>query len=114
LDDRDVVIRVSTREPLVAGRLVLLLDGWNELDPSSQARAVRDLKALRRDYPVLNVVVGTRRHAGAASRSLLTPYPNRWGGAGTFVASFGFLPHQQAPARFNQAATFKKIPRPPS
>ncbi len=45
------------------GRLVLLLDGWNELDPTSQARAIRDLKALRRDYPVLNVVVGTRRHA---------------------------------------------------
>jgi hypothetical protein len=45
------------------GRLVLLLDGWNELDPASQTRAIRDLKALRRDYPVLNVVVGTRRHA---------------------------------------------------
>ena len=45
------------------GRLVLLLDGWNELDPSSQARALRDLRALRRDYPVLSVVIGTRRHA---------------------------------------------------
>jgi hypothetical protein len=45
------------------GRLVLLLDGWNELDPSSQTRALRDLRALRRDYPILNVMVGTRRHA---------------------------------------------------
>jgi hypothetical protein len=31
------------------GRLVLLLDGWNELDPVSRVRAARDLRALRRD-----------------------------------------------------------------
>jgi hypothetical protein len=45
------------------GRLVLMLDGWNELDPVSRTRAIRDLRALRRDYPNLGVVVGTRRHA---------------------------------------------------
>jgi hypothetical protein len=45
------------------GRLVLMLDGWNELDPSSRTRAIRDLRALRRDYPQLTIVIGTRRHA---------------------------------------------------
>ena len=44
------------------GRLALLLDGWNELDPTSRIRATRDLKALRRDYPLLGIVIGTRRH----------------------------------------------------
>jgi hypothetical protein len=44
------------------GRLALLLDGWNELDPTSRIRATRDLKALRRDYPLLGVVIWTRRH----------------------------------------------------
>jgi hypothetical protein len=44
------------------GRLALLLDGWNELDPASRLAATRYLKALRRDYPLLGIVVGTRRH----------------------------------------------------
>jgi hypothetical protein len=44
------------------GRLALLLDGWNELDPASRVAATRLLKALRRDYPLLGIVVGTRRH----------------------------------------------------
>ena len=44
------------------GRLALLLDGWNELDPASRIPATRHLKALRRDYPLLGIVVGTRRH----------------------------------------------------
>jgi hypothetical protein len=44
------------------GRLALLLDGWNELGPTSRIRAIRDLKALRRDYPLLGIVIGTRRH----------------------------------------------------
>ena len=44
------------------GRLRLLLDGWNELDPNSRISATRLLKALRRDYPILGIVVGTRRH----------------------------------------------------
>jgi hypothetical protein len=43
------------------GRLTLLLDGWNELDPGSRIRALRDLRALRRDYPLLGIVIGTRR-----------------------------------------------------
>lgn len=45
------------------GRLVLLLDGWNELDPASRTRAIHELSALRRDYPQLGIVVSTRRQA---------------------------------------------------
>ncbi|MDP2224789.1 NACHT domain-containing NTPase [Nitrosomonas sp.] len=45
------------------GRLVLMLDGWNELDPGSRTRAIRDLQALRRDYPQIATVIGTRQYA---------------------------------------------------
>ena len=44
------------------GRFALLLDGWNELDPAARVAATRLLKALKRDYPLLGIVVGTRRH----------------------------------------------------
>jgi hypothetical protein len=44
-------------------RLVLLLDGWNELDPASKKRAIHEINALRRDYPLLAVVVSTRHKA---------------------------------------------------
>jgi hypothetical protein len=43
------------------GRLVLLLDGWNELTAEARLRATRDVNALRRDYPMLGVVISTRR-----------------------------------------------------
>ncbi|MEX2166523.1 MAG: hypothetical protein WD852_05815 [Methyloceanibacter sp.] len=45
------------------GRLVLLLDGWNELTPEARLRATRDVKALQRDYPLLGLVISTRRQA---------------------------------------------------
>ncbi|KQK29564.1 hypothetical protein ARD30_16420 [Bosea thiooxidans] len=45
------------------GRLVLLLDGWNELDPTARIAASRLVKALRRDFPLLSIVTSTRRHA---------------------------------------------------
>ena len=44
------------------GRFALLLDGWNELDPAARVAATRLLKALRREYPLLGIVIGTRRH----------------------------------------------------
>lgn len=44
------------------GRFALLLDGWNELDPAARVAATRILKALRREYPLLGIVIGTRRH----------------------------------------------------
>lgn len=45
------------------GRLVLLLDGWNELDPASRIRAEYDLKALRRDFSLISIIISTRRQA---------------------------------------------------
>lgn len=47
------------------GRLVLLLDGWNELDSASRTRAICEFNALRRDYPLLGMAVSTRRQARA-------------------------------------------------
>jgi hypothetical protein len=44
------------------GRFALLLDGWNELDPAARVAATRLLKTLRREYPLLGIVIGTRRH----------------------------------------------------
>jgi hypothetical protein len=43
------------------GRLVLIIDGWNELDPASRRRARAEIDGLRRDYPALNIILSTRR-----------------------------------------------------
>ena len=45
------------------GRLVLLLDGWNELDSVSRQRAKNEIQRLQRDLPGLGVVISTRRQA---------------------------------------------------
>jgi hypothetical protein len=45
------------------GRLVLLLDGWNELDQNSRRRTLGELSSLRRDFPFLRIVISTRRQA---------------------------------------------------
>ena len=45
------------------GRLVLLLDGWNELDRDARRRAATEIKRLRRDFPALGIVISTRRQA---------------------------------------------------
>jgi hypothetical protein len=45
------------------GRLVLLLDGWNELDQSCHRRTLSELSSLRRDYPLLGIAISTRRQA---------------------------------------------------
>ncbi|MCU7869633.1 MAG: hypothetical protein KZQ98_14045 [Candidatus Thiodiazotropha sp. (ex Lucinoma borealis)] len=42
------------------GRLVLILDGWNELDEVSKRRVRNDLKSLRRDFPDIHLVVSSR------------------------------------------------------
>jgi len=42
------------------GRLVLILDGWNELDEASKRRVRNDLKSLRRDFPDIRLVVSSR------------------------------------------------------
>jgi hypothetical protein len=42
------------------GRLVLILDGWNELDVTSKRRVRDDIKSLRRDFPKIRLVVSSR------------------------------------------------------
>lgn len=42
------------------GRLVLILDGWNELDEPSKRRARNEVKSLRRDFPDTRLVVSSR------------------------------------------------------
>jgi hypothetical protein len=43
-----------------SGRLVLLLDGWNELDESSRRRTRLQINELKREYPELQFVVSSR------------------------------------------------------
>lgn len=45
------------------GRLLLLLDGWNELSPAASVQAYRQLQATTRDFPELGVVIGSRPQA---------------------------------------------------
>ena len=45
------------------GRLVLLLDGWNELDSASRQRARSEIQRLQREFSGLGVVISTRRQA---------------------------------------------------
>ena len=47
----------------VHGRLALVLDGWNELDPVSRRRAITEVTQLRRDFPLLELAISTRRRA---------------------------------------------------
>lgn len=53
------------------GRLVLLLDGWNELNPDDSITASRDLQRLKREYPQLGIVVGTRQNARPIDGSIV-------------------------------------------
>ncbi len=55
----------------IHGRLVILLDGWNELDPAARNRLRAELGELRRDYSDLAVVISTRRRM--ADVPLLAP-----------------------------------------
>ncbi|MUV15510.1 NACHT domain-containing protein [Noviluteimonas gilva] len=47
------------------GDLVLILDGWNELDATSRQRARVNIHELRREFPLLRVVVSTRQQTQA-------------------------------------------------
>lgn len=44
------------------GRLVLILDGWNELDAVSKQRVRYDITSLRRDFPDVRLVVSSRHN----------------------------------------------------
>jgi hypothetical protein len=45
------------------GRLILLVDGWNEADSASRTHASRQLNALSRDFPLLSIVIATRQQS---------------------------------------------------
>jgi len=47
----------------VAGRLVLVMDGWNELDTSSRRRLRSEVQGMQRDFPGLGIVMSTRVQA---------------------------------------------------
>lgn len=42
------------------GKLVLILDGWNELNEASKRRVHNDVKSLQRDFPDISLVVSSR------------------------------------------------------
>lgn len=46
-----------------AGRLVLVMDGWNELDATSRKRLRAEIQGMQRDYPSLGIVMSTRVRA---------------------------------------------------
>ena len=54
--------RVHFMQLAYFGRLILLLDGWNELDSDSRKRAIHDLDILQREFPMLGVLITTRSH----------------------------------------------------
>jgi hypothetical protein len=45
------------------GQLALLLDGWNEVSAGARRRLIVELEGLRRDFPLLGVLMSTRRQA---------------------------------------------------
>ncbi|MEZ5637200.1 MAG: hypothetical protein R3E92_08680 [Burkholderiaceae bacterium] len=46
-----------------AGRLVLCMDGWNELDSLSRKRLRSEVQGMQRDFPGLGIVMSTRVQA---------------------------------------------------
>lgn len=57
---------VTTRDILnraEENRLTLILDGWNELDKLERDRAAAEIDDLKLNYPLLRIVISTRRQA---------------------------------------------------
>jgi hypothetical protein len=53
---QDDVLRLAER-----GRVLLLLDGWNELDPAARKKLRVELEQIRHDSPHVRIVITTRR-----------------------------------------------------
>ena len=51
------------RRLAVAGRLVLLMDGWNELAPEQRSFVRHEIEKFRRDYPENPILLATRPQA---------------------------------------------------
>lgn len=45
-----------------SGRLILLLDGWNELDDNGRRRVRAQLNELKREFPDIQFVISSRHH----------------------------------------------------
>lgn len=45
------------------GEVALLLDGWNEVPPAARRRLITEVQALEREYPLLHLVMSSRRQA---------------------------------------------------
>lgn len=60
-------LKSTKREDLMvladSGRLVLVLDGWNELDGASRRRASSEIQRIRRDFADIGIIISTRRQA---------------------------------------------------
>ena len=57
---------ISEREFRTAAQqpgILLLLDGWNELDSASRNRAAAELRELERDLPNISLLIATRKQA---------------------------------------------------
>ena len=54
--NQDDVLRLAER-----GRVLLLLDGWNELDPATRKKLRIELDQIRHDCPYVRIVITTRR-----------------------------------------------------
>ncbi|MBV1910352.1 MAG: hypothetical protein KUG78_13700 [Kangiellaceae bacterium] len=46
-----------------SGKLILILDGWNELDTNTKKSAVVEIKCLRRNYADIRFIISTRKQA---------------------------------------------------
>jgi hypothetical protein len=54
---RDILNRANEN------RLTLILDGWNELNKAARDRAAAEIDDLKLNYPLLRIVISTRRQA---------------------------------------------------
>jgi NACHT C-terminal Alpha/Beta 2 len=43
------------------GRLVLILDGWNEINKEYKIIAIKEIKRLKREFPCIRLILGTRQ-----------------------------------------------------
>ena len=55
---QDELLRLAQR-----GRVLLLLDGWNELNPAARKKLRIELNHIRHDCPDVRIVATTRRQA---------------------------------------------------
>jgi hypothetical protein len=64
LRDRTAFRRISDDDIVAAatrGRLLLLLDGWNEIDQAARTRLRIEIEQIRREFPDVRIVATTRR-----------------------------------------------------